>query len=234
MPPFAAGYNAVIDDGNPIGWTSPQSLAEAVRGNGITAPMPQQRGWAEEARRLGAVPRLTATVGRPPEPTARVARDGPILMLAIGNEKILKLFDHGAFGAEYWRAHLFDTLLPDIGFYSVSVEQHEERFHYLISTTTGAMTTLFSRPVVAPDKQRALAWNDSQMMGRTLEVVHITPARAKPEKVAWEPEQDPDTAAYDIAWAPDGQAILITEANPRTQQRKTLRLVLKDGAWRRA
>jgi len=230
-PPFAAGHNAVIDDGHPGGWASPQSLAAAVKGNEIMAPIKPDRGWTEEAQRLGAVPPLSIATGRPPQPVQRVGRTGPILMLAVGNEKVLKLFDYGSLGAESRRAHLFDTFLSAIGYYVVRVDEYEDSYHYLISASSGTMTTMLERPAVSPDRARALSWHDSQMIGRTLEVVRITPARATPEKIAWEANQDPDLT-YDVAWAPDSQAIMVTETSAKTRQRKTLRLSFKDGAWR--
>jgi len=230
-PPFAAGYNAVIDDGTPGGWASPRSLAEAVKGNEIMAPIKPDRGWTEEAQRLGAVPPLSVSTGRPPQPAQRVGRSGPILMLAIGNKKVLKLFDYGNLGAESRRAHLFDAFLPAIGYYVVRVEEYEDIHHYLISATSGTVTAMLERPAVSPDRGRAMSWHDSQMIGRTLEVVRITPARATPEKVVWEANQDPDLT-YDVAWAADSQAIMVTETSAKTRQRKTLRLTVKDGAWR--
>lgn len=235
VPPFAAGHNAVIDDGNPGGWASPQTLAQAVKGHdGIIAPITPDRDWPEEARRLGTVPPLPISSGRPPQPVQRVGRTGPILMLAIGNDKVLKLFDYGSLGMEARRAHLFDSFLPAIGYYVVRVQEYEDVYHYLISATTGTMTAMLERPVVSPDRGRAFSWHDSQMVGRTLEVVRITPARATPEKVAWEASGEPDGLTYDVAWAPDAQAIIVTETNSKTRQRKTVRLVFKDGAWRPA
>ncbi|HKU96450.1 MAG TPA: hypothetical protein VJR58_14305 [Vineibacter sp.] len=231
-PPFAAGHNAVIDEGHPGGWASPQALAQAVKGHeGIIAPITPERDWTEEAQRLGAVPPLPISNGRPPQPVQRVGRTGPILMLAVGNDKVLKLFDYGSLGTEARRAHLFEAFLPAIGYYVVRVQEYEESYHYLISAASGTMTTMIERPAVSPDRGRALSWHDSQLIGRTLEVVRITPTRATPEKVAWEANQDPDVS-YDVAWAPDSQAIVITETSAKTRQRKTLRLVLKNGAWR--
>ena len=153
---------------------------------------------------------------------------------AIGNDKVLKLFDYGSLGMEARRAHLFDSFLPTIGYYVVRVQEYEDVYHYMISATTGAMTAILERPVVSPDNSRALSWHDSQMVGRTLDVVRITPARATPEKVAWEPNNQPDEMTYNIVWAPDSQAIIVTETNSKTRQRKTMRLVFKDGAWRPA
>ncbi|TXL82378.1 hypothetical protein FHP25_01385 [Vineibacter terrae] len=230
-PPFGAGHNVLIDEGNPGGWSSPQSLAAAVKGNEIMAPIRPDHGWTEEAQRLGAVPPLPATSGRPPQPVQRVGRRGPVLMLAIGNDKVLKLFDYGSLGSEARHVHLFEAFLPAIGYYVVRVDEYEESHRYLISAATGTLTEMLEPPVVSPDRGRALSWHDSQMIGRTLEVVRITAARAMPETVAWEPSQD-DGLTYDVAWAPDSQAIVVTEINSKTRQRKTLRLTFKDGAWR--
>ena len=59
----------------------------------------------------------------------------------------------------------------------------------------------------------------------------IGPDQATPEKVAWEPDNDPDIQ-YALSWTADGQAIAVQETRQKTR-RTNYRLLLRDGAWRR-
>ncbi|TWT13762.1 hypothetical protein [Reyranella sp. CPCC 100927] len=227
VPPLSSEINALLADGEPIGWASPQAMAESLQGM-VVAPDQRER-WMEEAQALAKVPPLPPA-GSDSKPPPRVARNGTMLTLSIAHDKHLRLFDQGLFGWENHKEHAFDAWLPDIGYYSVRVSGYEETYYYVIAATNGAITITGGQPMVAPDRSRVLAWDDSPHSGRWLQVLTLTSNGAVPEKIVWEPTEDPEVT-FVVRWASDSSAVLIDEKRGQSEP-LTIRLVLKDGAWR--
>ncbi|QQS14690.1 MAG: hypothetical protein IPK81_11350 [Rhodospirillales bacterium] len=221
-PVVAPGLNAVIEKSEPAGWSSVKDIDALTDPKALTAA--QGKWWRDEARRMQALPAGGAL---------KAARSGPVLMLALRGGRALKLFDQGVPGAGLHEGDRFHTLAgasPAAGHYVVQVSMNEFEFHWLVSHATGAMASVPAKPVFTPDAARAFGFRDELMNGRELGVVALTPEGGTPEKVEWKPGDEPDVK-FELRWAPDGQAILVSET--RAGKRVDYRLARRDGAWRR-
>ncbi len=222
VPPRAAVVsNVVIEPGDPFGWATPKDLAKVDR---AATPPVSRTSWEADARHLRSVSAA---------PPMSAARSGGVLMLALAGGRVLKLFDQGVAGAAFLDGDRFHALVDAptaTNHYAVRVTMNEFEFYWLISATTGAMTSIVAEPVFSPDRRRAFGFRDEQLNGRELSVTSIAPERAVPDKVDWKPDENPDIV-YRLGWASDGGAILVAET--LAGRRKDYRLVPRDGAWRR-
>ncbi len=224
-PPTAApGTNAVIEAAERSGWSTPEEMQSNIEASAIPATIRQL--WTEEARRLQRL----GTTG-----TLRASRSGGVLMLALTGGRTLKLFDQGVYGSATFDGDRFHILIDvplAAGLYAVHVTMNEFDFYWLIPPSTGVMTSLPAQPVLSADLKRAFGFRDEQMNGRELGVVSIGPDQVAQEKVAWQPDDDPDIQ-YTLNWSADGQAIAVQEIRQKTRRTSSYRLLLRDGAWRR-
>ncbi|MBX3499488.1 MAG: hypothetical protein KF889_08595 [Alphaproteobacteria bacterium] len=220
---IAPGTNAVIEAGEPSGWSNPEDM-QATTGT-AAIPAATRQLWTEEARRMQ---RLGTTT------TLKASRSGGVLMLALNGGRTLKLFDQGVPGSALYdgdRFHLLVDLPLAANLYAVDVMMNEFDFHWLILPSTGVMTSLPGKPVLSADLRRAFGFRDELMNGRELAVVSIGPDQVTHDEVSWQPDNEPDTE-YALSWTADGQAITVSEVRQKTH-RTSFRLLLKDGAWRR-
>lgn len=222
-PTIAVGSNAVIEAGELSGWSKLEDMQATTKTAAIPAALRQL--WTEEVRRMQRMGTTT---------TLKASRSGSVLMLTLKGGRTLKLFDQGVPGSAPFDGDRFHILIDvplAANLYAVHVTMNEFDFYWLIAPSTGAMTSLSGRPVLSTDLKRAFGFRDEQMNGRELGVVSIGPDQATPEKVAWEPDNDPDIQ-YALSWTADGQAIAVQETRQKTR-RTNYRLLLRDGAWRR-
>lgn len=218
---IAAGSNAVIETGEPSGWSKLEDLQLTAKT--VTIPPTTRQRWTEEARRMQRLGTST---------TLKAARSGGVLMLGLKDGRTLKLFDQGVsaqFGGD--RFHTLVDVPLAANLYAVHVTMNEFDFHWLIPWSSGVMTSLPAKPMLSADLKRGFGFRDEQMNGRELAVVSIGSDQVTHDKVDWQPDNDPQTQ-YTLSWTADGQAITVVELRQKTR-RTSYRLLLKDGAWRR-
>src|SRR5262249_24302640 len=97
---IAPGSNAVIELGEPSGWSKLEDMQAFTQT--ATLPATLRQLWTEEARRMQ---RMGTTA------TLKASRSGSVLMLALKGGRTLKLFDQGVPGVALLDGDRFHILV---------------------------------------------------------------------------------------------------------------------------